>query len=116
MSNSKKESQAYEIESLSCKVERIDQSSPELWPEQMPGVTSFSALLKASQTKSTILDIDGKQDELTEADLEKIDELSSLSVPQIMERFLELKNQAYQLGIEEAKEMTRGKYLNILGK
>ena len=54
--NNKEESQALEIEhSLSCKVERIDQSSPELWPEQIPGVTSFSAILKASQNKAPIL-------------------------------------------------------------
>ena len=33
---------------------------------------------------------------------------------EIIEEVKKLQTVAYQLGVEEAKEMTRGKYLNIL--
>ena len=66
---------------------------------------------------------------LSREDLETLMQLGGLSVPQLMGevmvfdwsgrlRFLfqvkRLQNIAYQLGQEETKEMTRGKYLNIL--
>ncbi|KAA3673490.1 protein lin-52 [Paragonimus westermani] len=40
----------------------------------------------------------------------------SLSTQQLMDKIKHLQNLAYQVGLEEAKEMTRGKFLNILGK
>lgn len=45
-----------------------------------------------------------------------LQEFGSLNVTQIMEKFQSLKQQVYVLGQEEAREMTRGKFLNILGK
>ena len=48
--------------------------------------------------------------------MEMLQEFGSLTVAQIMEKFQNLKNQAYKLGMEEAREMTRGKFLNVLGK
>lgn len=48
--------------------------------------------------------------------MEMLQEFGSLTVIQIMEKFQELKNQAYQLGLEESREMTRGRYLDVLGK
>ena len=45
-----------------------------------------------------------------------LQEFGSLTVTQIMDKYQNLKQQAYTLGLEEAREMTRGKFLNVLGK
>jgi hypothetical protein len=39
---------------------------------------------------------------------------SKLTAQELIVEVKQLQNLAYQLGLEEAKEMTRGKYLNIL--
>ena len=41
-------------------------------------------------------------------------QLATLPVPDVLNEVRKLQNLAYQLGQEETKEMTRGKYLNIL--
>lgn len=43
-----------------------------------------------------------------------ISEFRLLTALEIIEEVKKLQNVAYQLGLEEAKEMTRGKYLHIL--
>lgn len=43
-------------------------------------------------------------------------EFSNLTMPALIAEVKRLHDLAYQLGLEEAKEMTRGKYLNILSK
>ena len=43
-------------------------------------------------------------------------ELGNLPTQHLLEEVKRLQNIAYQLGLEETKEMTRGKYLNILRK
>ena len=53
---------------------------------------------------------------LTREDLETLMQLGSLTVPQLLGEVKRLQNIAYQLGQEETKQMTRGKYLNILRK
>ena len=45
-----------------------------------------------------------------------ITEFGSLNPLEVIEEVKKLQNVAYQLGLEEAKEMTRGKYLHILNK
>lgn len=42
-----------------------------------------------------------------------ISELGNLSMTGLIAEVKKLHDTAYQLGLEEAKEMTRGKYLNI---
>merc|ERR1711973_161076 len=104
---------------LFCQQERLDQNSPELWPEQIPGVTEFTTSSLLGTPLKPVLDttVDSlKNEELTKEDIEMLHEFSSLTVTQIMEKFHNLKNQAYQLGIEESREMTRGRFLNVLGK
>ena len=49
-------------------------------------------------------------------ELETLMQLGGLSVEQLVSEVKRLQNVAYQLGQEESKEMTRGKYLNILKK
>ena len=46
--------------------------------------------------------------------MELLVQLGTLSVPLILQEVQRLQNFAYQLGQQENKEMTRGKYLNIL--
>jgi hypothetical protein len=53
---------------------------------------------------------------LTQDDLSTIHQLGNLPTQHLMDEVKRLQNIAYQLGLEETKEMTRGKYLNILRK
>ena len=53
---------------------------------------------------------------LTPEDLSAIHQLGNLPSQHLMDEVKRLQNIAYQLGLEETKEMTRGKYLNILRK
>ncbi|XP_072145513.1 protein lin-52 homolog isoform X3 [Dermacentor andersoni] len=85
--------------------------SPELWPEPIPGVMEFAALLSPAHTRSTkpkwALDEDG---------LVMLQELGSLTAAALLEKVKDLQNLAYKLGIEESREMTRGRFLDILRK
>ena len=98
--------------------ERFDRSSPELWPDTglLQDVTEFAssrrAQLMPSEPKSSLdwLAADGEKD-----DTVMLHELGSLTTSQLVEKVRGLQNLAYQLGLDEAKEMTRGKFLNILG-
>lgn len=50
---------------------------------------------------------------LSEEDLDGMHQLGALSTAGLVTEIKKLYDQTYQLGIQEAKEMTRGKYLNI---
>jgi len=93
-------------------LERMDRSSPDLWPEQIPGVHQF---VPNTPTNKQGESNPGEWLEgLSKEDLELLVQLGTLSVPLILNEVQKLQNLAYQLGQEENKEMTRGKYLNIL--
>jgi hypothetical protein len=47
-------------------------------------------------------------------DFNFLKEFGSLSTVQLMEKVKDLMNLAYQLGLEESNQMTRGRLLNIL--
>ena len=53
--------------------------------------------------------------DINQDDTAMLQEFGSLTSSQLVEKVKALQNLAYQLGLEEAKEMTRGKFLNILG-
>merc|ERR1712037_78063 len=53
---------------------------------------------------------------MTRDEMETLMQLGNLDVQELMSEVKRLQNIAYQLGQEESKEMTRGKYLNILRK
>ncbi|XP_042908378.1 protein lin-52 homolog isoform X2 [Parasteatoda tepidariorum] len=95
--------------------EMLDRSSPELWPEQIPGVSKFASLaMIQSDSKAT-----NQPEWLKEFDHEDISVLhgfGSLTAAALLEKVRDLQNLAYQLGLEEAKEMTRGRFLGILPK
>ncbi|CAM9505858.1 unnamed protein product [Lampetra fluviatilis] len=90
--------------------EKLDRSSPELWPEQIPGVAEFAASFKspiASSPPKWMADLE-------KDDLDMLQEFGSLTMANLMEKVRGLQNLAYQLGLDESREMTRGKFLNIL--
>ncbi|CAL1279485.1 unnamed protein product [Larinioides sclopetarius] len=95
--------------------EQLDRSSPELWPEQIPGVSKFASLVmtqeepKPSQQPEWLKDLDHE-------DISVLQGFGSLTAAALLEKVRDLQNLAYQLGLEEAKEMTRGRFLGILPK
>lgn len=117
VSNSKMESPSPELDqSLQglLSFERLDRASPDLWPEQIPGVSDFASLtvspFSLSSTPPKWLA------ELEKDDMDMLQEFGSLTTSQLMEKVRGLQNLAFQLGLDEAREMTRGKFLNILEK
>jgi len=89
-------------------LERLDRASPDLWPEQIPGVSEFAALTSPEATPPKWMS------ELEKDDMDMLQEFGSLTTSQLLEKVRGLQNLAYQLGLDEAREMTRGKFLNIL--
>ena len=106
-------------QSLQALDENLDRSSPDLWPDHIPGVGQY---LPATP----YLDSDtprgaeggpgcgGYLHNMTRDEMETLMQLGNLNVQELMSEVKRLQNIAYQLGQEESKEMTRGKYLNIL--
>ncbi|CAB3247185.1 unnamed protein product [Arctia plantaginis] len=87
--------------------EKLDRASPELWPEQIPGVSEFAPLPNSNQSPPAW------NRGVTKEDCNYMQQLGSLSTSGLIMEVKKLHDLAYQLGLEEAKEMTRGKYLNI---
>eukprot|EP00088_Acartia_fossae_P009577 TRINITY_DN14673_c0_g1_i1.p1 TRINITY_DN14673_c0_g1~~TRINITY_DN14673_c0_g1_i1.p1 ORF type:complete len:136 (-),score=23.66 TRINITY_DN14673_c0_g1_i1:144-551(-) len=107
------ESDIDDLENNLRALERLDRSSPDLWPEQIPGVNQFIPNTPSTNTSSP--GFGGElMHELGKEDMELLVQLGTLSLPSILAEVKKLQNLAYQLGQEESKEMTRGKYLNIL--
>lgn len=92
-------------------MEKLDRTSPELWPEQIPGMLDFASYSSSSNGTK-----DAWTGEFTSEDMTLMNQFSNLSMPALISEVKRLHDLAYQLGLEEAKEMTRGKYLNILSK
>ncbi|XP_070490046.1 protein lin-52 homolog isoform X1 [Chironomus tepperi] len=80
-------------------------ASPELWPEKIPGSDNF--------TKTVSKHVKENENGLTQDDIRNIYQLGSLPKTEIVAEIRRLYDEGYQLGVEEAKEVTRGKYLNI---
>jgi len=100
-------------------LEKLDRSSPDLWPDHsIPGVNQFLPPTPhhTEDQDTQHSDTSGYLQNLSREDLETLMQLGGLSVPLLMGEVKRLQNIAYQLGQEETKEMTRGKYLNILRK
>ncbi|XP_064623215.1 protein lin-52 homolog isoform X4 [Lineus longissimus] len=93
--------------------ERLDRASPDLWPEQIPGVSEFAALKHGKIAPHTP---PKWMAELEKDDVDMLQEFGSLTTSQLIDKVRGLQNLAYQLGLDEAREMTRGKFLNILQK
>lgn len=102
--------------------ERLDASSPDLWPEQIPGITDFLARSSPINTEmfnnETLV---GEKPETPEwlADLDQDDinmlhGFGSLTTFALLDRVKELQDLSFQLGLEESREMTRGRLLGVL--
>lgn len=105
------EPELQDLESSLLALEKLDRASPDLWPDQIPGVSQFVPLDTPNESPATNI-LQG----LTQDDLHTIQQLGNLPLYNLIEEVKRLQNIAYQLGLEETKEMTRGKYLNILKK
>ncbi|XP_076306190.1 DREAM core complex component lin-52 isoform X2 [Tachypleus tridentatus] len=90
--------------------EKLDRSSPELWPEQIPGVSEFAALTSPASGENS----QPEWKDIDQEDVYMMQGFGSLTAAALIEKVKALQNLAYQLGVEEAREMTRGRFLNIL--
>lgn len=86
-------------------LEKLDRASPDLWPEQ--GMNKFVAQTSPEE------ELPMWSGNLSNEDMHKLYQLGNLPMNELITKVKELHDLAYQLGLEEAKEMTRGKYLNI---
>ncbi|XP_026838584.1 protein lin-52 homolog [Drosophila erecta] len=86
--------------------------SPVQWPERFPGMDEFLTMSDTPiYTRST-----DYANNLTMEDMAKINELAQLSPKQLIENIKSMHDEIYQLGLREAKEMTRGKLLGIFDR
>jgi len=94
--------------------ERLDRSSPDLWPQNLP--TAAQHIIAKNSLKS------GESEQplgiwaqgLDPEDINLLHQFGSLTSSSLVEEVKKLQNIAYQLGLEEGKEMTRGKLLHVL--
>ncbi|KAI8432327.1 hypothetical protein MSG28_004741 [Choristoneura fumiferana] len=98
------------LEESLLSLEKLDRASPELWPEQIPGVSEFAPMQNPNQSPPAW------NRGLTKDDVVVMQQLAALSTSGLIMEVKKLHDLAYQLGLEEAKEMTRGKYLNIFSR
>ena len=93
-------------------LEKLDRASPDLWPEQMNRVSDFISGLKSPMVPSSPPQWSGE----LEDNIAMLQDFSSLTTAGLMEKVRALQNLAYKLGLNESREMTRGKFLSILDK
>ncbi|XP_049885744.1 protein lin-52 homolog [Pectinophora gossypiella] len=98
------------LEESLLSLEKLDRASPEIWPESIPGLSEYAPLPNAKQSPPPW------NRGLTREDINYVHQLGLLSASGLILEVKKLHDLAYQLGLEEAKEMTRGKYLNIFSK
>ncbi|KAF5299612.1 hypothetical protein FQA39_LY11527 [Lamprigera yunnana] len=92
-------------------MENLDRSSPELWPEKIPGMSNFiNSFSPPTVTKPPY------SKTFTAEDHNYLQQLASMSTAGLISKVKDLHDIAYQLGVEESKEMTRGKYLDLFNK
>ncbi|XP_037025917.1 protein lin-52 homolog isoform X2 [Bradysia coprophila] len=95
-------------------MEKLDRNSPEVWPEKIPGINYFIAMNNTpSVTSSSQAKGISWAQGLSSEDINAMHQLGALSSTGLIAEIRKLYDQAYDLGIQEAKEMTRGRYLNI---
>jgi hypothetical protein len=84
--------------------ERMVSASPIMWPDQ----NCFGELDSSSSSSTP-----NWLNEVQKEDKKMLTELASLTHSQLMEKIQALQTFAYQLGIEEAKQMRRGICLQV---
>uniref|UniRef100_A0A8V0XYV4 Protein lin-52 homolog n=1 Tax=Gallus gallus TaxID=9031 RepID=A0A8V0XYV4_CHICK len=88
-----------DLEASLLSFEKLDRASPDLWPEQLPGVAEFAASFKSPITSSP----PKWMAELENDDIDMLKELGSLTTANLMEKVRGLQNLAYQLGLDECE-------------
>ncbi|XP_055571772.1 protein lin-52 homolog isoform X2 [Falco biarmicus] len=89
-----------DLEASLLSFEKLDRASPDLWPEQLPGVAEFAASFKSPITSSP----PKWMAELENDDIDMLKELGSLTTANLMEKVRGLQNLAYQLGLDESRD------------
>lgn len=92
--------------------EKLDRSSPDLWPQNLPEAAQHFFAKHQPKPANSNLGIWAQG--LDPEDINLLHQFGSLTSSSLVEEVKKLQNIAYQLGIEEAKEMTRGKLLHVL--
>ncbi|XP_048803223.1 protein lin-52 homolog isoform X1 [Tympanuchus pallidicinctus] len=92
-----------DLEASLLSFEKLDRASPDLWPEQLPGVAEFAASFKSPITNSP----PKWMAELENDDIDMLKELGSLTIANLMEKVRGLQNLAYQLGLDECLSWER---------
>ncbi|CAB3362876.1 Hypothetical predicted protein [Cloeon dipterum] len=90
-------------------LETMDRSSPDLFPQRINGLTDLASLGNEAGTPPW-------EAPLTPEDISMLHHYSTFTLSALIIEVRKLYDKAYQLGLDEAKEMTRGKYLNILNR
>jgi len=99
-----------DLEQSLLSMEKLDRASPDIWPERIYRGIEF--VVKPPRSPDPIPPVIPQ--EMDKHDFTLIGKYSKFSPDELIVEVKQLQNLAYQLGLEEAKEMTRGKYLNIL--
>ncbi|XP_030337209.1 protein lin-52 homolog isoform X2 [Strigops habroptila] len=95
-----------DLEASLLSFEKLDRASPDLWPEQLPGVAEFAASFKSPITSSP----PKWMAELENDDIDMLKELGSLTTANLMEKVRGLQNLAYQLGLDECLSWERNTF------
>ncbi|XP_049769287.1 protein lin-52 homolog isoform X4 [Schistocerca cancellata] len=98
-----------ELDENLLSMENLDRASPELWPEKR--MSNFVNQTAAANTSGQPWN-----KELDSEDINLLHQFGSLTAASLIGEVKKLHDIAYELGLQEAKEMTRGKYLNILSR
>ncbi|XP_051164673.1 protein lin-52 homolog isoform X2 [Leptopilina boulardi] len=93
------------VEESLMSLEKLDRASPDLWPEQ--SVNEYVAQ-NSPHTEQPYW-----TSSLTAGEINQLHQLGNLTMDLLIKEVKKLHDLAYELGVEEAREMTRGKYLNI---
>ncbi|XP_028732604.1 protein lin-52 homolog isoform X1 [Peromyscus leucopus] len=91
-----------DLEASLLSFEKLDRASPDLWPEQLPGVAEFAASFKSPITSSP----PKWMAEIERDDIDMLKELGSLTTANLMEKVRGLQNLAYQLGLDECPSLS----------
>ncbi|XP_054369775.1 protein lin-52 homolog isoform X3 [Mirounga angustirostris] len=95
-----------DLEASLLSFEKLDRASPDLWPEQLPGVAEFAASFKSPITSSP----PKWMAEIERDDIDMLKELGSLTTANLMEKVRGLQNLAYQLGLDEFRSRSLHRY------
>ncbi|XP_074104142.1 protein lin-52 homolog [Cotesia typhae] len=97
------------FQDLKCS-EEVDRSSPTLWPKHLVDKFIHKNNVKVDDSWEELV-LNNKKKNLLE-----INELSKLKMLDLIARAKKIHDWAYELELEEAKEINRAKYLGIFEK